>query len=698
MNIDKIVEYTLNNLWNYIMRFVEKLFLSQPQESDSPSSHHQYDIFSVVIICIAFFILQNFCSFYFTQDDNLIQFLPVIIDFCEKLEFGQLSTYNPYQFMGFSPISTGVYALTYPLTFASFLIAKHILHNPYLLIEVFAFTHLVLGYFMMSRFVKLIGASATIATVGALCFVLSGYSVLVGRCWYYMLPLLFWTPAIMYTFIQVIRTSKIQWIFLNALAVGMSFHSGNAQMWIYTIIFYWIIIAILYFSDKIILSKVLTLSSAFFLSMAIAAPLFYLQYDLTQKMPSDVWGSGIHQGVWSMIFPWPIITSPYPIILKFGQEYQELEGQLFYSGTIFSLLGLLSIPIFLSFPFLIKKKEWKEFFCNNFWLACGILAFAWGLGNEGPIWPLMKEIRPFNRFSNPFKFLHFINFFFITSGSLILQRIFSFSKNRKMIELLFLILMSGLMLFHISISKASFNTAMGFKPYPQLIDPVKSVTQSGYRIYSEDQRRYLGKNYEQTLPHNFPTIYKIPAWDGIDNITYRYHLTSTLLHKNLTTDIMQEYGIKYFLSASDVAPSLESADAKIFYQDNNFKIWELPNPLPLVFSDNKKQDFPIKYVPTGLEIDISKLQDGNSLTINFAYYPQFEASIDDDPSKVILNFDLGGRVVAKILKTGKILKINYRPDYFSGFILSVIFIILSFGLLLLQHGKVGKSFLTKLDR
>ncbi|HZL87754.1 MAG TPA: hypothetical protein VFB96_05205, partial [Pirellulaceae bacterium] len=54
----------------------------------------------------------------FTHDDNLSQFLPVIVHGARSLfDEGVLSTWNPHQFTGYPTASLGTYALTYPLTY-----------------------------------------------------------------------------------------------------------------------------------------------------------------------------------------------------------------------------------------------------------------------------------------------------------------------------------------------------------------------------------------------------------------------------------------------------------------------------------------------------------------------------------------------------------------------------------------------------
>ena len=51
--------------------------------------------------------------FFFTQDDNLSSFFPVILNGCRGVFSGTLPSWNPYQHLGAPTTTYGLYALTY---------------------------------------------------------------------------------------------------------------------------------------------------------------------------------------------------------------------------------------------------------------------------------------------------------------------------------------------------------------------------------------------------------------------------------------------------------------------------------------------------------------------------------------------------------------------------------------------------------
>ncbi len=62
----------------------------------------------------AYLVLRAHDRFYFVEDDNFLQFLPVILHHCRALAEGVFATYNPYQYLGQPTVNVGTYALTYP--------------------------------------------------------------------------------------------------------------------------------------------------------------------------------------------------------------------------------------------------------------------------------------------------------------------------------------------------------------------------------------------------------------------------------------------------------------------------------------------------------------------------------------------------------------------------------------------------------
>jgi hypothetical protein len=661
------------------MIFFSSLYLGSATGLDT-SHKNFWNLFPILYLSLAVFLLEHMQPFYFTQDDNLVQFLPVILDFCRHLEEGTISTYNPYPTMGIPSLSNGIYSLAYPITHLSYFVAKHLLHNEFLTLEVFAIIHLYAGYLITKKLLRLLSIHRPLSVMGALCFVLSGYSLIAGRSWYYMLPQLFWTPALLYCFLHLWNKQNIQWILYSGLTIGISSLAGNVQMWIYNLFFLSIATLLFILTQKFTFHKLLCTGASLCLGLALAAPFLFLQYSITKNIPDSVWGNGIGQGILSMIFPYPIVESGHPN--GWGNLHKELEGQFYYSGTLFSVVGLASIVVFVLSVLLFKKNKLKEFYSSNVWLLCGIVAFLLSLGVEGKLWTLLSHIPPFDKFSNPFKFLHFVNFFFILGGALIVQRFYnSFISRNTIVGYGIVFSVLGLLLYHITLAKTSFYT-YGFKPFPAIDKKYDLFSHSGQRIFTVGNEKYLDAQFVSSLPFNIPVIYRIPAFHGYDNLSREY-MATTRFDRKITEENLHAYGVKHILSYREPLSSSFQKSVTIVDSTNNNYLYELKETIPLAFSKNDLAT-PLNLIFTGngFHLDVSKLEAPSDIVVNFAYYPEFIVSANGQGVKIVE--DEKGRILVRLMEKAPSLKIIYIPDFTLGLLAASILLILAFSLIFIK--------------
>ena len=176
-------------------------------ESSCPASPSPFasPLFALVFLggMLAFLELRQ--PFYFTQSDNVWVCLPMILTGCRSIWLGEFPEYNPYLFLG-SPLgSLGIYSLTYPPTLLSYAVARHVLHQEYATLEVFAFLHIFAGYFATRWLGRKLGLSGLTCNLIALSCVLSGSALIMGRSWFNFLPLIVWLPLL---FLGLIRLTE----------------------------------------------------------------------------------------------------------------------------------------------------------------------------------------------------------------------------------------------------------------------------------------------------------------------------------------------------------------------------------------------------------------------------------------------------------------------------------------------------------
>src|SRR5262249_7338868 len=125
----------------------------------------------------------------------------------------------------------GLYSLTYPPTYLAYAIARHLLADECATLEVFAVLHLAAGYAVIFGLVRQMRASGAVATMVALCVVLSGSSLIMGRGWHAFVPLVVWLPALAWGLVRLCQ-GPVGWPWTVAVgsAVGLTFHVGFPQL------------------------------------------------------------------------------------------------------------------------------------------------------------------------------------------------------------------------------------------------------------------------------------------------------------------------------------------------------------------------------------------------------------------------------------------------------------------------------------
>jgi len=185
----------------------------------------------LLVMAIAGVVVETFEPYYFTQDDNYSQFFPGMLYGCRTAFAGAFPAWNPHQFLGAPLAEVGTYALTYPLTYVSYALATYVLGDELATVEVFCWLHLAAGFVAFLWFGRRLGLAAPLSSAMALCFVLSGYALVAGRSWFYMVPTFLWAPLLGVS-VQSLTRHKPGWCWLlgTGLVIGLDFHAGNAQM------------------------------------------------------------------------------------------------------------------------------------------------------------------------------------------------------------------------------------------------------------------------------------------------------------------------------------------------------------------------------------------------------------------------------------------------------------------------------------
>ena len=327
-----------------------------------------------------FLLTSKIQSHYFLQDDNYSQFLPGILHGCRTLwTSGEWPTWNPYQLMGSPLTDLGIYSLTYPITHLSYLFAS-LLGDETLLLDIFVCFHLTLGCVLTFFAGRRLQLSPPIAAAVSVCFSLSGFALLVSRSWYYMSPAVAGLPAIVLLALHFPSAKPgWGWTLATGSTIGLLFHAGNAQMWLYTVGFLLLLLVLRVWQENAEWHKLAHTIPAFLIGLALAVPLLIPQALLTRGVWRAPFGEGIIYGLMSLVYPFPFANSPIP---NRGMDAVSPTGEYYYAGTLFTLAWIIGLAT------LLVARGSRQVMKNNPLIPASLVAFSLALGHQGGLWTL----------------------------------------------------------------------------------------------------------------------------------------------------------------------------------------------------------------------------------------------------------------------------------------------------------------------
>ena len=669
-------------------------------------------IIGFLFICLSFMALEIKQPYYFTQDDNFQEFMPTMVQSCRSVIIGVLPTWNPYIQMGEPTIDIGIYALTYPITYLSYFFARYVLHSEYLLIEVFAIFHLVLGYIVTWFLLRKVGFYPFLATLGSLSFILSGYFLIVGRSWYYMTPTALYFPLLIYSIVTIKNNlSLIKWVIFTGLTIGLYFHSGNVQMWTYGMCFYIFGIILMVITKTISGKRSLIVIPAILFGLTLSTPLLY---PLINVMNNSLRVGG--DGTWGIYEGLVALFLPYPIALSTGSFgnwcnlNRDYIGQMYYGGSVFSFISLSAlIAVVFGLIHFRFNMSVRRILKANIWIICAGLAFVFALGDRGVAWLLMSKLPVFRMFNIPLKFLPFLNLFLCLGGGTVFMRYLYNLKNINLRKAsVFSIVFSVLILlaYHVSLPLPSFYTYKVI-PYPELPIKLSQLLRNNKEqinrviSFTDPVSREGGEGINLFLHWNYPSIYSIHSLDGYNPI-----IQATPQTKNLIKHINQDpvtaanaYGVRWLLIQDENSAYLpinrnvglieQSGNGLIIMQSlllsatklivlKGASLWELKQYSPMAFSpENPFKTLILTFSGNSFNVDTSKLlYPPLSIVANILWRPNIIAS-DNNGRILVTAQDEYGRVKINMIKPAKSVHLTYSPPFGMAIKISLLLLLIT---------------------
>jgi hypothetical protein len=473
---------------------------------------------------------------------------------CRAFFHGHFPTYNPYQFMG-APLNTiGCYMFLYPFLYIAYGIAAYVLDNPNATEDVLTIGHLAMGYAATWLLSRAIGLRPSLAALTALTVSLSGFALIGGRSWDNVPPLMVYLPLVI---LQLVRLSQRQpdgwWVLKSSIVLALFMNAGFIQLWLYAMI-----LALLWVAVAVAVGGMPARRLLCLIPVAFIAAAFFMPQALCFHQVADRWARHVGEGprvvpsnIFNCLLPAPLAP---PIgngdgAFPWGSMYYRDMGELYYSGTILTSIGLAASCVGLvqmAFPTLWSVGVgWRRRLDQNVWGLLALVALIFSVGSQAPLWPLLSALPLFDKMESPFKFVPFFNLFVALQGALVLERWVTAGgaettkvasrdahvscpvprlslpgiPRRRMTMAILGVVGAALLIWHVALALPAFYSYSD-RPYPPLPTAEASALQSDgvlYRVLPITPFRSITPRFTCSLANNWPTDYQVYAFGGYDS-------------------------------------------------------------------------------------------------------------------------------------------------------------------------------------
>jgi hypothetical protein len=649
-------------------------------------------IAGLVAMLGAFCYLESREPFYFTQDDNFCVALPELLQGCRSFFSGVFPQWNPYQMLGCPSSSTGLYGYTYPPTYAAYFIARFVISNEYYTVEALVFIHLIGGFLATYWAARQWRIGPPLAMVAGLSYMLSGYTLVTGRSWSNMLGAIAWLPVLIGA-VGCMMKGPVGWKWAVGCGVGIGlfFHCGFVQMWVFALLFCPSILVVLVASRQLPLRRATWSFPAVLLGIALATPLLYVQMGFGAEVMRADAGLGMAvKDLLAMILPYPLTRSGHPQNYAAGTPSM---GIIFYSGTAPCVVAALTISS------LLGVKWSKRALAENVLLICALLALLMAFGDKAYLWAMLRKLPWFDKFRNAERFLPFFVLFTGLGSGRVLHRIFSGWKNPKLWEAGAAVIMSVLVAYTVSLPPPSY-WSFRDRPYPKLpaslesqlrpSDPLKPQRIATLMPMDENPRRADGEGYVFGMEQSFASAYSLLAFNGYQPLVWNHRIykeyvgkhlespgdlwdleklkTAIALQQRNRSEVCKVYGVDSLILYGEFAPLFVKyypALAAYAAEDAPVFVMKVPGVSPLAFPEHiPEAAFPIQFSARGTTVDVSALTSGGSFIINILAWPDFRVYADGHEIPFVP--DEWGRMRVQVPAQTAVLEARYSPPWGKG--------------------------------
>jgi len=642
--------------------------------------------FGVGIVCAALILLEHLDGFYFAQDDNLVQFLPLALEGCAQLDSGVWPDYNVYQLLGQPLATAGIYGLSYPLLWAACGLAGSVLELPAATFEVYAALHLLGGFLACFWLGRREGLSAPLATALGLSFALCGFFLIGGRSWAYMLPVVLWLPLLLVSARALPTTARpFRWLVGSGLAIGLFLHAGNAQMWTYGVAAWVLLVAFAWAGGVLARRRLAWAAAALVFGLGVAMPLLLPQFVFVSGLEREAAeGNGIWNVLAALILPYPLVDVGHPN--GWGASSPGSMSPFYYSGTVLTLAGALAVLAALAM--LLRRPADRGFWQRQRWAILAVLALLLAIGQAAMLWSILGLLPVFDNFTHPFKLLPYLVLTLNLAGALALQRLL---PARPHWHGGIALCLSLLVLLNAGLARSSFFTYAD-DPYPALPKEIGEVLRPavpgvlGPRVLATAPFQGAEPGFATSLTHNLATYHRIMALDGYGSLLWfsAENRRALALLRDDPEAARRAFGVRWLLRyrptrdagvpaglvdvngtpfAQAYMPAFQGAP--VVARTGKLVLHDLGPADPLAFFEGAPRQALLARAAEGaLVVDLPALTAPRRVVLNFLRRPG--SVLSGDGEALAIEADAWGRIVAEVPAGVRRLRLDHAGGWGRG--------------------------------
>jgi hypothetical protein len=322
-----------------------------------------------------------------------------------------------------------------------------------------------------------------------------------------------------------------------------------------------------------------------------------------------------------------------------------------------------------------------------------VLTFLLALGHLAKLWTWQAQLPVLDQFNHPLKFLPFFHLFSCCVGAAFVHRILRGSSRPRLWQGTTFMVIAGLLLYHAYEARSAL-FVYAEQPYPALPSELADLGCDGLqpvRILPLTHPRSASSNYVVGLQHHFPTVYGISSLGGYDPIIEQDARYRAVL-RSLQTDAhsaLRTHGVTHLVIHHEVAAALKKREwatdswrrfpawfsglmadcehATPVMQTEMVRVFAIQDAKPIAYPVQKpNQALPVRYAPSGVDVDVSSLAADHEVALNFLWRPGIRVYADGVLSPASADDDQHIRV--NVLAGTKSLALRYESPWPTGFL------------------------------